>query len=128
MKTKNLRKSKSKELKISANRVNKWLGIMAQRKAYIKQGEENGNHRETTSGRGKTRKKAVAGMMEFLRERYLFRFNCVTGSTEYRQRCGDTGFLPLDRRVMKRMALEVEQGVCGATFNDVRYFLESVSK
>lgn len=124
MKTKNLRKSKSKELKVSANRVNKWLGIVAQRKAYIKQGEEKGNRSET-SGRGKTRKKAVAGMMEFLRERYLFRFNCVTGSTEYRQRCGDTGFLPLDRRVMKRMALEVEQGVCGATFNDVRYFLES---
>ena len=122
MKTKNIRRNKMKGLKVSASRVEKWLNIMDKRQSVHKM-PEKGNG---TSNRGNARMDAVNGMMDFLKRRYLFRFNSVTGVTEYRlKEGGEEKFLPLDQRVMKRMALEVELGGYGATFNDVRYFLES---
>ena len=122
MKTKNIRRNKMKGLKVSASQVEKWLKIMDKRQSVHKM-PEKGNG---MSNRGNARMDAVNGMMDFLKRRYLFRFNSVTGVTEYRLKEGsEEKFLPLDQRVMKRMALEVELGGYGATFNDVRYFLES---
>ena len=120
MKTKNIRRNKMKDLKVSANQVGKWLRLIDKRKS---------DSNLTAKGKrtkGNTRMDAVNGMMDFLKGRYLFRFNSVTGTTEFRPKDGgEEVFKPLSLRVMKRMALEVELGGYGATYNDVRYFLES---
>lgn len=67
----------------------------------------------------------IRSMIKFMNNKYLFRFNSVMGYTEYCRRGIGGEFMPLEARVMKRMAIEAQLEGFRVTFNDVRFFLES---
>lgn len=69
---------------------------------------------------------AVAAMMRLLCSRYDYRYNEVMKCVEYQQKERSWyGYQPVDRRVMKRMTLEVQLANVGVSICDVRNFLES---
>lgn len=122
MKTRQIRTKKKDRICISLDSIEKHLKRLQQRET---QSVDNAPRMASANNRNISRGEAVELMMEFLRNKYTFRYNSVMGYTEYQINSVTDGFLPLDRRVMKRMALEVQLAGIGVTFNDVRYFLES---
>ena len=119
MKTKNIRTNKMGRIKVSMKDISKRLKTMERNV-----GAECTGNVAAETGR-LLHSEGIRRMMDFMNARYLFRFNSVMGYTEYRRRGYDGGFMPLEARVMKRMALEARLEGFGVTFNDVRFFLES---
>jgi len=68
----------------------------------------------------------ILQMINFLCEKYEFRYNSVMKYTEYRSLAKDWwGFQPVDARVQKRMTLEVQLANIRVSIKDVRNYLES---
>lgn len=65
-------------------------------------------------------------MIDFLTNRYEFRYNSVMKYTEYLQKDSSYQiFFAVDPRVQKRMTLDVQRANINVTIKDVRNFLES---
>ena len=67
----------------------------------------------------------IMNMMEFLRDRYDFRYNVLMKYTEYKTKGSWHDFAPVDPRVQKRMTLDVQLADIRVSIKDVRNFLES---
>lgn len=68
----------------------------------------------------------IVKMMEFLRDKYEFRYNEVMKYVEYLPKeKGWYGYRPVEARVQKRMTLEVQLADIRVSIKDVRNFLES---
>lgn len=90
--------------------------------AYNAPSDDNKTGKEATS-KGRYH---ILRMMNFLKDRYLFRYNDLMRYTEYRPNNSWVGdFRPVDARVMKRMTLEVQLEDIKVSIKDVRNFLES---
>jgi len=68
----------------------------------------------------------VLQMINFLRDKYEFRYNTMMLCTEYRALNREwCGYQPVDGRVQKRMTLEVQLQNIRVSIKDVRNYLES---
>lgn len=67
----------------------------------------------------------ILKMMNFLKNKYDFRYNTVMKYTEYKQKDSWMMYNPVDPRVQKRMVLEVQLANIRVSIKDVRNFLES---
>ena len=122
MKTKNIRTNKMKQMKISMKDICRRLKAMERNGGTLR----NGNMTvKTEKANCQRHRDGIRLMMDFMNAKYMFRFNSVMGYTEYCRRDAAGKFLPLEARVMKRMALEAQLEGFRVTFNDVRFFLES---
>lgn len=75
---------------------------------------------------GKELSDNIMSMIGFLCKKYDFRYNSVMKCTEYRPKEKDYwGYQPVDARVQKRMALEVQLANIRVSIKDVRNYLES---
>lgn len=65
-------------------------------------------------------------LIHFLQKDYRFRFNSVMGYTEYSRNNGyDTGWLPVDERMLNRLAVEARLAGLDAWDKDVTRYLKS---
>ena len=67
----------------------------------------------------------ILKMMNFLKDKYDFRYNTVMKYTEYKKKESWMLYQPVDPRVQKRMTLEVQLANIRVSIKDVRNFLES---
>lgn len=67
----------------------------------------------------------ILKMMNFLKDKYDFRYNTVMKYTEYKKKDSWMLYNPVDPRVQKRMTLEVQLSNIRVSIKDVRNFLES---
>ena len=67
----------------------------------------------------------ILKMMEFLKNKYDFRYNVLMKYTEYRMKDSLYDYVPVEPRVQKRMTLEVQLADIRVSIKDVRNFLES---
>lgn len=67
----------------------------------------------------------ILKMMNFLKDKYDFRYNTVMKYTEYKKKDSWMLYNPVDPRVQKRMTLEVQLANIRVSIKDVRNFLES---
>ena len=84
------------------------------------------NSEEDVDKDGKELSDNIMRMIGFLCKKYDFRYNSVMKFTEYRPKDKDYwGYQPVDARVQKRMALEVQLANIRVSIKDVRNYLES---
>ena len=75
---------------------------------------------------GKKGRADILQMKQYLQSRYQFRYNAVMRYTEYRPNNSWVGdFQPVDSRVMRSMAIDVQLADIHVSINDVRNFLGS---
>lgn len=117
MKTRNMRINKQKGLTVSVSQIKRRLDLREERGTAERVPTDN----HTYDGRGGE----IRQMMDFLKRKYMFRFNTVMGYTEYAVKNTQGVFMPLGPRETKRMTLEVQLSGIVVSIKDVRNFLES---
>lgn len=121
MKTRSIKISKRGRLSVSAGTVRRCLKRMED--VATEAADMTGVKRN--EGDTPVRCTQIAKMVDYLKERYAFRYNCVKGCTEFKARNEDTVFEALDTRAINRITLEVQLAGMAVGNNDVRNFVES---
>lgn len=95
----------------------------------VKEVEKSVDVSEEETNQEKAQQKNVGDnilrMMNFLKDKYDFRYNTVMKYTEYKKKDSWMMYNPVDPRVQKRMTLEVQLADIRVSIKDVRNFLES---
>ena len=95
----------------------------------VKEVEKSADVSEEETNQEKAQQKNVGDnilkMMNFLKDKYDFRYNTVMKYTEYKKKDSWMMYNPVDPRVQKRMTLEVQLANIRVSIKDVRNFLES---
>lgn len=95
----------------------------------VKEMEKSADVSEEETNQKKAQEKSVGDnilkMMNFLKDKYDFRYNTVMKYTEYKKKDSWMMYNPVDPRVQKRMTLEVQLANIRVSIKDVRNFLES---
>ena len=96
-------------------------GVKEVEKSVDVSGEETNQEKAQKKNVGDS----ILRMMNFLKDKYDFRYNTVMKYTEYKKKDSWMMYNPVDPRVQKRMTLEVQLADIRVSIKDVRNFLES---
>lgn len=122
MKTKNIKISKRGRLSVSAGTMRRCLKRMENFKQVA---PETATAVKRQAEETPVRCTQIAKMVDYLKQRFAFRYNCVKGCTEFKSLQGGAAFTALDTRAVNRITLEVQLAGMAVGNNDVRNFVES---
>lgn len=111
-------------LKINLH-VRKQERVIGGVKNVVKSADVSGEETNQEKAQEKNVGDNILKMMNFLKDKYDFRYNTVMKYTEYKKKDSWMMYNPVDPRVQKRMTLEVQLADIRVSIKDVRNFLES---